>query len=59
MFHPTFTGKLRYLGFLNLNNGLDKTKRYQESMVSRENLNQNKCSTLWVEHGRNGSASAA
>ena len=24
-----------------------------------ENLNQNKCPTLWVEHGRNGSASAA
>ena len=24
-----------------------------------ENLNQNKCSTLWAEYGRNGSASAA
>ena len=44
------------LGQLRINDNWPQERPESQTI---ENLNQNKCSTLRVEHGRNGSARAA
>ena len=52
-----------FIGFILTMHGRKKViytiYEFYNAMISIENLNQNKCSTLRVEHGRNGSARAA